>query len=531
MIAPASNALYYGDCLEWMRRWDAETVDLIYPDPPFNSNADYNTLYAADGGGDAQFRAFTDTWTWDDAAADRLSAYLGALGRPAHPAVMGLYKMLGECGMLAYLTYMAERLEQCRRLLKPTGSIYYHCDPTASHYIKALMDAVFGHRSFRNEIVWKRTNTHNDARHQFPDTSDVLLFYANASAGFARTIVPHDPEYVRSKYRFDDGDGRGLYQLDNMTSPKPRGNMMYDWLGWPHPKNGWRYQLETMQKLHDERRIYYPTTSDGGPDHSKRPRLKRYLAEQSGVVLGSVWTDIPPLNSRARERLGYPTQKPTKLLRRVVEASSNPGDLVLDPFCGCGTTIDAARSLDRRWAGIDISSFAVDVMLERLGDRTVAVYGIPHDLRSARRLARDDAFGFETWAINRLAGFVPNTKQVADGGIDGRATLAIKPDDWDSTLALAQVKSGKHSASMLRDFCGVTDKTKAAVGCYITLTPVNTDAARSDAAGMGKITVTAEPYRRMNLWSIADHFDDRRPHLPQMNNPYTGQPIPQPSLF
>ena len=531
MSAPASNSLYYGDCLEWMRHWDAETVDLIYLDPPFNSNADYNTLYAADGGGDAQFRAFTDTWTWDDAAADRLSAYLGAVGRPAHPAIIGLYKMLGECGMLAYLTYMAERLEECRRLLKPTGSIYYHCDPTASHYIKTLMDAVFGYRSFRNEIVWKRTNTHSDARHQYPDTSDVLLFYASPSAAFVRTIVPHDPEYVRSKYRFEDSGGRGRYRLDNMTSPKPRENMMYDWLGWPHPKNGWRYQRETMQRLHDDGRIHYPTTSDGAPDHTKRPQLKRYLDEQSGVVLGNVWTDISPLNSRARERLGYPTQKPAKLLQRVIEASSSPGDLVLDPFCGCGTTIDAARSLDRRWAGIDISSFAVDVMLERLGDRTIAVYGIPHDLRSAKRLARDDPFGFETWAINRLAGFVPNTKQVADGGIDGRATLAIRPDDWDSTLALAQVKSGKHSASMLRDFCGVTDKTKAAVGCYITLHPVNTDAARADASGMGRITVSGEPYRRMNLWSIADHFDERRPPLPHMNNPYTGKPMAQPSLF
>lgn len=210
------------------------------------------------------------------------------MGRPAHFAIIGLYKVLGECGMLAYLAYMAERLEECRRLLKPTGSIYYHCDPTASHYIKVLMDAVFGHRNFRNEIVWKRTNTHSDARRQYPDTSDVLLFYANASAGFARTVLPHDPEYVRSEYRFDDGDGRGRYRLDNMTSPKPRENMMYDWRGWPHPKNGWRYQRETMQRLHDEGRIHYPTAKDGSPDHSKRLMLKRYLSKQSGVVLGSV---------------------------------------------------------------------------------------------------------------------------------------------------------------------------------------------------------------------------------------------------
>ena len=204
---------------------------------------------------------------------------------------------------------------------------------------------------------------------------------------------------------------------------------------------------------------------------------------------------------------------------------------MLDPFCGCGTTIDAARSLNRQWVGIDISSFAVDVMLERLGDRTIPVYGIPYDLHSAKRLASDDPFGFKTWAINRLRGFVPNTKQVSDGGIDGRATPALQPDDWGSRLALAQVKGGKHTASGLRDFCGVTDKAKAAVGYYVTLTPIKTDAARSDAAGLGRITVSGEPCRRMNLWSIADHFDDRRPHLPQMNNPYTGKPMMQDSLF
>ena len=527
----ATNALYYGDCLDWMRRWDDQTVDLIYLDPPFNSSADYNMLYAADGGGDAQFRAFTDTWTWDDAAADRLSTYLGAVARPAHNAVIGLYRMLGECGMLAYLTYMAERLEQCHRLLKPTGSIYLHCDDTAGAYLRALMDAIFDARNLRNEIIWKRTTARSDAQ-RFGRVHDVILFYGAGEPTWNPQYEPYDKTYVAVKYRYDDGDGRGLYRLSDMAKPAPAWEGgMYDWRGYPHPERGWRHKPETMQRLHDEGRIHYPTCPDGAPDYSRRLSRKRYLSEGRGVAAGDVITDIRPINSQAVERLGYDTQKPVALLRRIIGAASNPGDLVLDPFCGCGTTIDAARSLDRRWAGIDISSFAVDVMLERLGDRTIAVYGIPEDLLSAKRLARDDPFGFETWAINRLAGFVPNTKQVADGGIDGRATLALQPDDWNSRLALAQVKGGKHNASMLRDFCGVTDKTKAAVGCYITLTPVNTHAARSDASGLGKITVSGEPYRRMNLWSVADHFDDRRPALPQMNNPYTGKPMMQGSLF
>ena len=529
MSAPATNSLYYGDCLDWMRRWDAETVGLIYLDPPFNSNADYNMLYAADGGGDAQFRAFTDTWRWDDTAADRLSAYMGAIGRPAYNAVVGLYRMLGECGMVAYLTYMAERLEECRRLLKPTGSIYLHCDPSASHYLKAVMDGVFGPDNFRNEVIWQRSTGKSLTTQRLPTNHDVLLSYQRSSIAPIwnndEAFIPYNPsdldEKTATKYRYTDGNGR-VYRLDSLINPnRNRPNLTYEFLGVTRV---WRWKRERMQKAYTAGLI---VQSEPG----RVPQLKRYLDEQRGRPLGDVWSDIPPLNSQAKERLGYQTQKPMDLLKRIIRVSSDEGDLILDPFCGCGTTVDAARSLNRRWAGIDISSFAVDVVLDRLGDRTIPVYGIPYDLRSAKRLARDDAFGFETWAINRISGFVPNTKQVGDGGVDGQATLAIKPDDWDSTLALAQVKGGKHTASGLRDFLGVTNSAQAALGCFITLTPVSTDAARVGAAGMGKITVSGEPYRRMNLWSIADHFDDRRPHLPQMNNPYTGKPMLQGSLF
>ena len=545
MTALTDNSLYYGDCLDWMRRWDAETVDLIYLDPPFNSNADYNMLYATDGGGDAQFRAFSDTWRWDDSAADRLSAYRGAVGRPAHNAVDGLYRMLGECGMLAYLTYMAERLEECHRLLKPTGSIYLHCDPTASHYLKAVMDGVFMASNFQNEVIWKRTGAHGGAKRWGP-IHDVLLFYTKAETfSWNRVYQPYEQSYIDEGYCHSDE--RGRYQLVTLDGPGIRaGSSGQPWRDvdptdagrhWVVPSDDalprWVVRPDGYEKLTVQQRLDVLNAQHiiYWPKRGKKPRYKRYLDVSPGNPIQDIITDIGPVGSRASERLGYQTQKPTRLLQRVIKASSNPGDLVLDPFCGCGTTIDAARSLNRRWAGIDISSFAVDVILERLGDRTIPVHGIPQDLRSSRRLASDDPFGFETWAINQLRGFVPNTRQVADGGIDGRATLAVPPDDWDSRLALAQVKGGKHTASMLRDFCGVTDKTKAAVGCYITLTPITSDAARGAAAALGKINVSGEPYRRTNLWSIAEHFDERRPLLPTMNNPYTGKPMHQVSLF
>ena len=461
--APTAGALYYGDCLDWMSKWDSSIVDLVYLDPPFNSKSNYNMLYAADVAGDAQYRAFADTWIWDDGAQDRLDGYLNAVGRPTRKAIESLWRLLGPSGMLAYLTYMAERLDECHRLLKPTGSIYLHCDPTASHYLKVLMDAIFGPDNFRSEVIWHRSQgfKRKTAR-KFPQKHDTLLVYSGSSSvAFNTQYRPHKPEYVK---RFKkDADGR-LYRDD------------------VNPTRGGR------------RRIY--------------------LDETRGDIIDSVWMDINPVNPMAKERLGYPTQKPRALLERIIEASSNPGDLVLDPFCGCGTAVDAARRLGRRWVGIDISSFAVDVMLERLGDRTIPTYGIPYDLHSARRMAADDPFGFESWAVSRLRGFVPNTKQVADGGVDGRARLAVQPDDWDTRLALAQVKGGKHAPiDGLRAFCSVTDQRRAALGCYVTVEPFDTDSAKRVRARPAKIHIGGYPYERLNRWSIADYFDQRPPPL------------------
>ena len=549
MSGPDSGTLYYGDCLDWMSEWDNQTVDLIYLDPPFNSKADYNVLYSSEGGADAQYRAFTDTWAWDDKAADRFAAYEGAPGRRAHDTIVGLRRALGPSGMLAYLTYMAERLEQMHRLLKPTGSIYLHCDPTASHYLKTLMDAIFGAVNFRNEIVWKRTHVHGGSG-RWGGVHDTILLYAKNADKCVWTGLTqkYEPEYVSERY--DKADKRGSYQEIVMTgagtSSGPSGE---PWQGYDPSAAGrhWAVPRAAIAALRAEgiaipddlharldlllehEFIRIPLKRNGAKGV---PRFKRYLESTSGLPIQDLISDIPPLNSQAKERLGYPTQKPVALLERIVRASSNEGDVVLDPFCGCGTTIEAARNLNRRWAGIDISSFAIDLIAERrLKDAPFSTKGIPTDLASARKLAREQPFNFEAWAVMRLPGFAPNTKQVGDGGVDGRAVLAIKPDNFDSRLALAQVKGGKFNLGTLRDFIHVTRRDKAALGCYVTLDPVNTPASKVEIADIGKISVAGYQYPRMQVWPIADYFDQRMPNMPIMNDPYSGKPMTQGLLF
>ena len=480
MSGPDAGTLYYGDCLDWMGRWDDQSVDLIYLDPPFNSKADYNILYSARGGADAQFRAFSDTWAWDEAAADRYAAYEGAPARLAHDAIVGLRRVIGPSGMLAYLTYMAERLEHMQRLLKSTGSIYLHCDPTASHYLKIVMDAIFGYNRFRRECIWDiavLSGFKTQARNWIRGHDTVLYYTRSEQFTFNRPRQPHRPEYLA---RFNKVDDQGRRYFDGRGQP--------------------RYLDDVVKK---------------------------------GKAVGDVWSDIMSFQQipTAKEKLGYPTQKPLSLLERIINASSDRDHLILDPFCGCGTTIEAAQRLGRRWAGIDISSFAIDLIREkRLRDRTIPTKGIPVDLASARKLAAEQPFNFESWAVTRLPGFAPNMKQVADGGVDGRAVLAAQPDDYDSRLALAQIKGGGFHLGALRDFRHVTDRDQAALGCFVTLEPVGSRAARAEAADAGTITVSGQRYRRMQLWPISDYFDGRLPLLPMMNDPYSGKPMAQQEL-
>ena len=520
------GTLYYGDCLDWLEKWPSESVDLVYLDPPFNSKTDYDISREIGSGTTAHMRAFSDTWHWDHAAERRVSLIERAVKHPAHRTVVAFRSQLGASGMMAYLSYMAERLTELRRLLKPTGSVYLHCDPSASHYLKVLMDGVFGPRQFLNEIIWKRTTTHSDAK-RWGANHDAILFYAaSIRAGWTwnQEYVPYDDDYLKRFNRVDP-DGR-RWQDDNLTAKGLSGG------GYEYTYKGatslWRVPPETMERL--DREGYLHFTSTGGIRH------KRYLDETAGTPVQGIWTDIGPINSQSKERLGYPTQKPLALLKRVLSASSNTGDIVLDPFCGCGTTIEAAHQLDRHWVGIDVSAHALNLIAEqRLPTVEMRVEGMPEDLHGARKLASANRLDFETWAVTRVRGLAPNEAKGRDASVEGRGMLLPfegvgMADAAASRLVLAQVNSGKFSLLQLRDFCNVVRRECAALGIYITLDSKPTAAVGRELAGMGRVQIGSRDYPKVQMWSIRDYFEQRLPELPGMADPYTGQPD-QPLLF
>ena len=421
--------------------------------------------------------------------------------------------------LLAYLSYMVERLLVMKGLLKPTGSVYLHCDPTASHYIKVMMDAIFGHDNFRNEIVWKRTSTHSDSK-TWSRVSDTILFYSKGKRFTWNTPhAPHSDEYVANKYRHHDADGR-LYRLDNMTSPNPRPNMMYEWKGYPSPTKGWRYSEATMAKLDAEGRIWYPRFKGGEYDTSRRPQLKRYLDEMKGGVMGNVWTDISPINSQARERLGYATQKPLPLLERIIRASSEPGDMVFDPFCGCATTLEAAHSLGRQWIGIDIAIHAVKRVArvrlqERLGlieGTDFTIDGVPRTLEGARDLWRRDKYHFQKWAVEEIDGFV-TTKRSADGGVDGRLYFDL-PGERDLQSMAIEVKGGKNvGINVARELRGVLARDDALLAGLIVMDEIGDRKManfRREMAQAGDLDVLGVKYPRMQILTVAEMLDGKR---------------------
>ncbi|MBA2364576.1 MAG: restriction endonuclease, partial [Chloroflexia bacterium] len=486
------------------------SVDLTYLDPPFNSSRNYNVLFRDEAGkySEAQIEAFEDTWHWTHQAEETYHDLVTNAPNRVSEVIGALRDLVGTNEMMAYLVMMAARLVELHRVLKPTGSLYLHCDPTASHYLKIVMDAIFGPTNYRGEITWKRTTTHNDAKRWSPN-ADILLYYGKTDQVIWHPQhAPHSVRYVADKYRYRDPDGR-LYALDNMTSPNPRPNLTYEWKGFPPPPNGWRYSRETMAKLDADGRIWYPS------DTSKRPRLKRYLDEMPGVVVGNVWTDIDPVNSQAGERLGYPTQKPLALLERIISASSNRGDIVLDPFCGCGTAIAVAQKLDRRWIGIDVTHLAIALMKYRLcamfPDVQFRVIGEPEDVGSARQLAQDDRYQFQWWALSLVkakplgsdGGKTGKTgKKGSDWGIDG--VIAFVDDNTSKPKrVMVQVKSGHVKAGDIRDLRGTVERENAAIGVFITLEePTRDMVTEAVSAGYYHSPGWQQEYPRIQILTI-----------------------------
>jgi site-specific DNA-methyltransferase (adenine-specific) len=497
-----SGILYCGDNVEVLTEYvPSESVNLVYLDPPFNSRRTFNIVYK---GSQAQETAFKDYWSWEEAAG----TYARLIDSPQIPrrlrsTLRSLHDLLvdDDSDLLAYLAMMSPRLVALHRVLKPTGSLYLHCDPTASHYLKVLLDSIFGAARFLNEVVWQRTNVHSDAKRWSP-VSDTLLFYAKGDGvTWNPTYLPHSAEYVSSKYRHVDADGR-RYRLDNMTSPNPRPNMTYEWKGHAPPPNGWRFSRETMQKLDADGRIWYPDSK------SKRPQFKRYLDEMQGTLLGNVWTDIDPINSQAAERLGYPTQKPLPLLERIVKASSNPGDLVLDPFCGCGTTIEACERLGRRWIGIDIARKAVEVIEGRFAKLELVpptVVWHPVDVAAASALAQRSGQQFEEWVLRRIRAA---RQRKRDRGIDGEAFF--RETDGRTWHALVSVKGGTMNPAMVRDLRGTLERERADIGVLVSmLEPSKEMKLEAARAGHLQISDADGPIPRLQLVTIEQIFAGR----------------------
>lgn len=510
------NALYYGDNLDVLRKEIRdESVDLIYLDPPFNSAATYNVLFKAPTGrgSQAQIEAFEDTWHWGPEAEGAFADMLQDARHPdAAEMLRALRGFLRENDMMAYLAMMAARLVELHRALKPTGSLYLHCDPTASHYLKLLLDAIFGADNFRNEIVWKRTTPKGLASTRFAANHDIIICHAKdrTSTRWNPSYRDYAQEQIDRKYGQKDESGR-RFQLTSLLNPNPdRPNLTYEFRGVTRT---WRWTKERMLAADAAGMVVVPRGGQG------IPRFKRYLDEQEGVPVSDVWEDIPPINSQAQERLGYPTQKPIALLERIVRASTNEGDVVLDPFCGCGTTIHAAQKLGHRWIGVDVTHLAISLIERRLKDAfpgiAFDVYGTPEDMDGARDLARRDKYQFQWWAVSLLDA-VPygGKKKGADSGIDGWRYMVASRNDV--SRAIISVKGGENvGVPMIRDLRGVIERERAEAGILVSLVPP-TGPMEAEAAKAGFFDTPFGRFPRIQIMTVEQLLGGAKPKLPPL---------------
>jgi adenine specific DNA methylase Mod len=523
------NQLWYGDNLTIMQGMRKHSVDLIYLDPPFNSKQSYNLLYKTMTGKPVpeQVEAFCDTWEMDpqkEAIARSMPVLMREHGIDDYYVEFWRLWMQAlkntQPHLLAYLIFMVQRLLHMKSILRPTGSIYLHCDPTASHYIKVMMDGIFGHENFRNEIVWKRTTTKTDVDQgaiNWPRVHDILLYYTNSKKSVAKFDQPfsdYAEEYIDNFYRFVDQSGR-RYTLDKLTAPGSgtRGHPKYELLG---VERYWVYGKEKMQALVKEGRVVQ--TKPGTV-----PRYKRYLDEVRGVAIGDVWTDIKPIQAHAKERLGYPTQKPMSLLDRIITASSSVGEVVFDPFCGCGTTIYSAHKNARQWIGCDIAILSIKLVREVLTEKyrlvegsNFTVDGIPTSVDGAQELFNKDPSTFQNWFVERVGGF-PMQKKSADRGIDGRIYFETREGLREMMI---QVKGGKHvRPTDVRDLRGVLEREEnAEMAGFLSIMPP-TKAMLSEASEAGTYEYAGGQYPRIQFLTTEDVLVAKREfHMPTRVN-------------
>ena len=482
------NKLYYGDCLKVIDDMELCSVDLIYLDPPFNSNRAYNTIYKDSTGRPlpSQINAFCDMWELTPEREELLrNIHILAKNRGVDSKTIEFWKhwmnalRYTNSKLLAYLLYMMERLLVMKGLLKPTGSIYLHCDPTASHYIKVLMDSIFGHQNFRNEIVWCYSNS-GRSKKKFTSKHDIILLYAKSEKYYWDYTIPISQKYLNSHYRQKDENG-----------------------------NRCRIRIDGGKK-----RIYYPV---------------------KGMTCNDWWADIPSLNSVAKERLGYPTQKPIALLKRIIEASCPEDGIILDPFCGCGTTICAAHELNRRWLGIDIAYHAIRrVVQNRLQDRykliegqNYEIDGIPNTLEGARDIWKRDKYQFQRWVIEYIDGFVTN-KSTGDGGVDGRLFFS-NPNEKDLQTMILEVKGGQHiNISVVRNLRGAMEREKLPMAGLIVLEDLPDRKKQNfltEMASAGTLEIHGKHYPRMQLLTTKEILEGKKFDTPSIARLSTGQSL------
>ncbi|QJQ32749.1 site-specific DNA-methyltransferase [Sphingomonas lacunae] len=593
-----SNKLYYGDNLYVLRDHIAsDSIDLIYLDPPFNSNANYNILFKspAGKGADSQIEAFEDSWHWNDKAEQAFHEVMTSGNTDVAELLRAMRGFLKENDMMAYLAMMAVRLIELHRVLKPTGSLYLHCDPTASHYLKLLLDGIFGGR-MRAELIWKRSSAHNDGKQgakQPGRIHDVIFFYTKADDWtWNPSFSAYDEAYLASEYKRQNHQGR-WYKETDLTAAKPGGDVSYDWrvkrpIGgpweadltdeWLTPNDAWQYEAV---KPYEGRFWAYSKANlrafaeSGHIIHRSTgmPRLVQFADEMPGIALQDLWMDIPPISAKAQERLGYPTQKPLALLERIINASSNPGDVVLDPFCGCGTAVDAAQKLGRQWIGIDVTHLSIGLIERRLQDRygpnmlakknpprngevapkgsegaigshdasvgaggepppsaadaaatspsrgglAYSVIGTPNDIDSALKLAAEEPHQFQYWITQAIDGQpYQGGRKGADRGIDGY--IYFTGHDRKTEAAIISVKAGRNvGVAMVRDLKGVIEREKSPIGLFVCAVAPTREMEREAAAAGVYEGADGRTYPRLQIYTLAEYFAGLRPKVPLLD--------------